>query len=212
VQAIGGDFYNFVEVDAHRHGIFIGDAYGHGISAAMMMSMATTLVKHFAVGEPSPAEVVRKVNESFCETVSGSFSEGHSLFFSLFYAIVGPGPGTVIYANAGHPPALVVQPRGAVVHELQAHGTVVGVSAEERYGESRVQLGPGGKVVLYTDGLIEAFEPTGDAFGLERLKRIVRQNRRQDVEELVETIQAKFTTFIQAKPLRDDMTVLAIGF
>lgn len=210
-QFIGGDFYNFVELDERRFGLFIGDAFGHGIAAAMIMAMATTLVKNFAVNWRSPAEVLRKVNKSFCETVGRSDDVGVSLFFSLFYAVVEPGSKTLRYANAGHPPPLLVRAKGRQVEELSAHGTVLGISCEEGYGESRVRLQPGERIVLYTDGLIEAFGPKGDIFGLGRLKRIVQAHGGQNAERLLRTIEKELMAFTGKKALRDDVTLLVIG-
>jgi sigma-B regulation protein RsbU (phosphoserine phosphatase) len=163
---LGGDLYDFLRLGEGAQGIMIGDVSGKGLSAALRMAVARTVFRHEArLGEP-PAPTLAAVNR-------GVLSEIPQGMVTMLYARLDMARGQLLVANAGHTFPLLVNGK---VSELELSGLPLGVDADSDYGEATAVLNHGDTVVLYTDGVLEAENATGEIYSFERLQALVQAN------------------------------------
>jgi serine phosphatase RsbU (regulator of sigma subunit) len=198
---VGGDVYDFVELEDGRLAAVLGDVTGHGIEAAADMAMAKFVFRSLAREHPEPGDFLKSAND----VVVGEIAPGK--FITMVYLLVDGSNGEVAGAGAGHPPPRVVTPDG-VVRSLDVQGLVLGIEAGEEYEEVREPLEVGGAVVLYTDGVLEA-RRGGELYGFERLDAIVSAGRELSAQDLAETVLADCRDFANNE-LADDCAVVVI--
>jgi sigma-B regulation protein RsbU (phosphoserine phosphatase) len=201
-RQVGGDFYDVIELPDDRLGLFIADVADKGMPAALFMALTRTLV-HAAVKEtPSPAEALRRVNELLVpDTKQG-------MFVTAVYAVLDQTTGELTYANAGHNPPLWV--RRDSVERLTRTGIALGASEDAHMTERTIQLAEGESLLLYTDGLTEAFNLEGDMFGEERLLRALGWQASASADDMLKTVEAALDDFAANAPPSDDLTMLAV--
>ncbi len=165
---VGGDFFDAFSLPDGRLVIAVADVAGKGVRAAMLMAVTRTLIRDLASGGAGPGATLERANTVLMD------SNPDSLFVSVLLGVYDPGRGALRYANAGHPRGLVV-PRGAgaAVPVAGATGTVLGALAEARWGEGTVELLPGDRLVLFTDGVSEARNSAGAFLGEAGIARAV---------------------------------------
>lgn len=166
-REVGGDLYDFLTLPNGQLGILIGDVTDKGIPAALVMATTCTMLRAAAPQAVSPGEVLGRVNELLHANIPPG------MFVTCFYAILDPGSGRLRYANAGHDLPYYLHQNE--VCELRATGMPLGLMPEERYPEQEFVLAPGGGILFYTDGLVEAHNPDREMFGFPRLKEKVRE-------------------------------------
>jgi serine phosphatase RsbU (regulator of sigma subunit) len=198
---VGGDVYDFLDLGDEQLAVVLGDVTGHGIGAAADMAMAKFVFRSLAREHPRPAEFLGVAND----VVFGEIARGK--FITMVYLLVDAASGEIAGAGAGHPPPRLVDAAGAV-RALDVHGLVLGIEAGERYEEIRAPLEPGGAVVLYTDGVLEA-RHEGELYGFERLDAVVSAGRHLSARDLAETVLADCREFAQNE-LSDDCAVVVI--
>lgn len=169
MTAIGGDFYEFLPVDRQRIGVLVADVSGHGVPAALIASMVKIAISSQAAHAESPGRVLAGMNEVLCGKLERQFVTATYLFFDL-------EAGRMVWANAGHPPAMLWRAGEGRVVELSAPGLMMGFQPEAEYGERDCAIARGDHVVIYTDGIIEATNLAGDFFDPERLRRFVTEH------------------------------------
>ncbi|MHB0975624.1 MAG: SpoIIE family protein phosphatase [Candidatus Aquicultorales bacterium] len=147
---VGGDFYDFIDIDADRVAVVMGDISGKGIEAARHTALAKNAVRSFAFEDPSPRSVVERANKLICGE-----SESYR-FVTLFYALIDRKTGDLHFASAGHPPAFYYEQKSNRVNELAASGLPLGIDPHAVYEERSIVLGKHDKLLIYTDGLTEA--------------------------------------------------------
>ena len=153
-RGVGGDFYDFIELDDERLGLVIADVSDKGVPAALFMSLSRTLVRASALESRSPSRVLQRVNELITtETRS-------NMFVSVFYGILNLRTGNLTYANAGHNPPILWRAQGRS-WLLTAHGMVLGVLEKVDLEEREVTLKPGELLILHTDGVTEPINAAG---------------------------------------------------
>src|SRR5918998_1288758 len=168
-QEVGGDFYDFLELEDGRLGLVVGDATGHGVPAALMMANTQSVLRAVAQrGGSEPGRILAEVNEVLLTYIPPS------MFVTCFYAILDPKSGTVRYANAGHD--LPYLWHGCDCEELRARGMPLGLMPGMSYEEKEMVLDTGEGVLFYSDGLVEAHDPQGDMFGFPRLRALIAQH------------------------------------
>jgi serine phosphatase RsbU (regulator of sigma subunit) len=198
---VGGDLYDFVALEDGRLAVVIGDVLGKGISAAADMALAKYTFRALARADSAPAAFLRKANEVACDEIA------EEKFVTLLYALVDARGREVAVASAGHPPARVVDPRGAVA-SLGGTGLPLGVEADQIYAEERVRLEPGSTVVLYTDGVVEARRDS-ELYGEERLDRLLAEARDLAAQDLAAEILADCRAFAGGE-LGDDCAIVCL--
>jgi serine phosphatase RsbU (regulator of sigma subunit) len=166
-REVGGDFYDFSELEDGRLGLVVGDATGKGVPAALVMASARSMLRAIAqaLGSTSPGDVLGRVNDALFIDIPAN------MFVTCFYAILDPKTGCLSYANAGHD--LPYQWRGGEAEELRARGMPLGLMPGMSYEEKEIELDAGEGVLFYTDGLVEAHDPKGVMFGFPRLRALI---------------------------------------
>jgi sigma-B regulation protein RsbU (phosphoserine phosphatase) len=203
---MGGDFYDFIELPDGRIGLVMADVSGKGVPAAFFMAVALTNLRGFAVLCSGPGECVARTNEVLCR------ENPMDLFVTVFYAVIDPATGVLTYTNGGHNPPYVRRANGSVEALGGTGGLVLGAMPDVEYPEHTVQLSPGDLLVLYTDGVTEAFNPADEAYGTERLIAEVEAHGGGPAAALVERIFHSVTTFAGTAPQSDDITLAVLGW
>lgn len=197
---IGGDFYDFFELDADHVGIAIGDVCGKGVPASLFMAVAITTLRTAAREQDGAARALARTNAVLCRDNEAS------MFATLFYGVLDLRSGRLDYANCGHNAPLVVSPDG--IRELGTTGIPVGLIRGRSPDADEVELGPDDAIVLYTDGVTEAMNPDQQEFGMDRLKDIATGERESDPALIVERIFADVDGFAAGQEQFDDITCL----
>ncbi len=162
-REMSGDFYDFFELPGGRLGLVIADVADKGMAAALFMTLIRTLLRAEARDSDSPAEVLAGVNDLLVP------DSQKGMFVTLVYGVLDPKSGTLTYANAGHNPPLWVKMREVNIETLDKSGMALGVYEGSPIEERSIQLQRGDTLVLYTDGVTEAFSPEWMIYGAERL-------------------------------------------
>jgi predicted SnoaL-like aldol condensation-catalyzing enzyme len=176
-REVGGDFYDFFELEDGRLGVVVGDATGKGVPAALVETATSSMLRAVAqaLGTSSPGEVLAQVNVTLLARIPPN------MFVTCFYAIVEPKSGRLRYANAGHDlPYLRRRRRGEDAEELRARGMPLGLMPAMSYEEKETSLSEGESVLFYSDGLVEAHDPKGEMFGFPRLRRLVAEHAAEE--------------------------------
>jgi sigma-B regulation protein RsbU (phosphoserine phosphatase) len=210
-RQVGGDFYDFIPLPPETSvpseaavpaGLVIADVADKGVPAALYMALSRTLVRTVAIDGRPPGEAIARANDLILADARSY------LFVTLLYAIVEPGTGLVRYANAGHMPPLLVRSIDGRLEELQEHGMALGVLSGMEYQELRVELDPGDTLVLYTDGVTDAWNLEQEMFGRDRLVDLVGECHRLPAAALAEEISAAVAEFVGDAPQFDDFTLV----
>lgn len=202
---VSGDLYDFFMIDEKHLLITIGDASGSGVPAALFMGVAHTFIKSFSTGK-SARFIVKKVNKELCRNNSNQF------FLTLFLGILNIEDGTLSYCNAGHTPPYLIRNKGKLEILSKSHGLPVGLYPERTYDESVVQLNPGDKLFLYTDGVTDQTNEAGQHFGEEYLRNIVRLNRNELPEDLAGRLLYNLDGFKGNSQHHDDVSILIFKY
>ena len=203
-HSVGGDCFDVIDLGGGRHGFFVGDVAGKGISAALLATLLQGVFFTTAAMDIALPGVFSRVNTYLCER------SAEDRYATVFYGVLDK-MGRFEYVNAGHVPPLVRRKSGA----LEALGSAnfpVGMFAEAEYESSRVKLEPGDFLVIYTDGVSEACNVQSELFEEARLRQVMEAFNGQTVEELAQTIRDGVKAFTQGAAQSDDITVLAIQY
>lgn len=200
--AMAGDYFDVFQL-GNKVGLCIADVIGKGLPAALMMSNLQAAVKVTAAEWVSPAELCDRVNRLACR--NGSVDK----FISFFYATYDPRTRILVYCNAGHNPPIVLRHRGAE-HRLESSDIVLGQRPEWTFREIELQLEPGDRLLLYTDGITEAGAHDDNEFGEERLIMALRQNPDLPAKDLLETIVGQVANHCSNR-FEDDATCLVMS-
>ncbi len=202
---VGGDFYDFFLIDKHRLGFVIGDVSGKGISAAIFMAVGRTLIRATGVKGDSVSECMRYVNNLLCkESVS-------SMFVTVFYGILNTQTGEVDYVNAGHNPPYILSANRISMVEM-TNGLPLGVIEDVSFESKRIQLKKGEQLLLFTDGVVEAFNLEETAYGEERFENFLNRSLNLSVETIIKKSFTDVADFVGSAPQSDDITLLGITF
>jgi steroid delta-isomerase-like uncharacterized protein len=202
-REVGGDFYDFFELEDGRVGVVVGDATGKGMPAALMAEATSNMLRAVAqaLGSSSPGEVLSRVNETLLARIPDN------MFITCFYAILEPNSGRLSYANAGHDLPYVWQSGEA--EELRARGMPLGLIPGMSYEQKEIVLDAGDSALFYSDGLVEAHDPQRDMFGFLRLRALVREHGKQ--ESLEEALLEELYSFVgEDWEQEDDITLLTL--
>jgi serine phosphatase RsbU (regulator of sigma subunit) len=200
---VGGDYFDFFKFTANRVGLCIADVMGSGVPAALLMSNFQVIVKGMTSESVQPTELCSKLNRVIC----GSRFSGR--FITFFYCLLNPQTITLVYANAGHPPPILARCDGSHLR-LRSGGGPLGFFPDCNYAEESLQITPGDKLLLFTDGLTETSNSESEEFGEDGLIRVMREHPRVSAEELQKKIIQTVTEF-GGGSLKDDATLVVIS-
>jgi len=202
---VGGDFYDFFMIDDQRLGFVIGDVSGKGISAAIFMAVSRTLIRATGLKGDSVSECMEYVNNLLCtESVS-------SMFVTVFYGILNTQTGEIDYVNAGHNPPYILSSNGIQQVEM-TNGLALGVLNDFSFQSKKIQLKKGDQLLLYTDGVVEAFDLGETAYGEEKFENFLHQSLNLPVETILKKLFADVADFVNGAPQSDDITLLGITY
>jgi serine phosphatase RsbU (regulator of sigma subunit) len=201
-REVGGDFYDFLELEDGRLGLVVGDATGKGVPAALVMSTTCGMLRAVTqASDYSPGEVLQRVNEALATRIPAN------MFVTCFYGVLDPGTGSFSYANAGHD--LPYVRRGGYAEELMARGMPLGLMPGMGYEEKEIILGEGDRALFYSDGLVEAHNPEGAMFGFPRLQSLVAEHAQG--EPLVDFLMEELYSFTGKRwEQEDDITLVTL--
>jgi sigma-B regulation protein RsbU (phosphoserine phosphatase) len=202
-HSVGGDYYDVLEFDEATLGLCIADVAGKGLPAALLMSNLQAAVRGLASPSLSPEGLCARLNSLVCHNT------GNDRFITFFYAQL-DGPGRHLqYTNAGHNPPILLHRNGSY-ERLEAGGGVLGVFPNQTFAAGAAQLAPGDRVILFTDGVTEACDATGEEFGEVRLLGLLREHCAAAVAVLQAKILAAAGEFSRGH-WHDDATLLVLG-
>jgi sigma-B regulation protein RsbU (phosphoserine phosphatase) len=202
---IGGDFYDHFPLPQGQHGLVVADVSGKGISAGLFGMVSKTLLRAVATQREQPAaEVAREVNEALCA------DNESSMFVTTFYGQYDPASGRLVYANAGHPPPLLLRARGALEWLPGPGGTAFGVIPGLSYQQGVVDLAPGDTLLIFTDGITESINAEGQEFGKARLSALFDGRPVADAREAISRMLERVERYAQGVEQFDDITCLAL--
>ncbi|MFH0877570.1 MAG: CHASE2 domain-containing protein [Candidatus Omnitrophota bacterium] len=202
---VAGDLYDILLIDEKRIGVFIGDVSGKGVSASLIMAQTISLFRIFARQFSNCSEVLTFLNKELYGRFSGRFVTG-------LYLIIDTSRHHVRVGSAGHAPVLLYKKEQDCVIEIDlAQDIPLGVLEDVEYQEVGFDLGFGDKIVIFTDGLPEARNRKNEEFGLDRIKKIVRQQGSASCEHLAGVLKADVDRFSQNRLQHDDMTLIVLS-
>ncbi len=210
-EQLSGDFYDVFKIDANRFALCVGDVAGHGVSAAMLtvfafQSVQSLLEESRGAGVILPSFVLKHLYESFNQA---NFRD--ELYMVLFYAVYNMETGILSFANGGlNTTPVRIRPDGNLL-ELEAEGMAICRMfdlVKPQFQNRQILLFPGDKLVMYTDGLIEARSPAGEIYTQERLHAVLREGARLGAEVLREVILQDVRAFAGQENPTDDITLL----
>jgi predicted ester cyclase len=201
-REVGGDFYDFLELDDGRLGLVVGDATGKGMPAALVMATTRGMLRAVVQSLESPGEVLARVNEALVSEIPPN------MFVTCLYAILDLDKCRLRYANAGHD-LPYLRRRSGEAEELRARGMPLGLLPGMSYEEKETILEAGDSALFYSDGLVEAHDPKGGMFGFPRLRALVAEHGEE--RSLEEALLEELYSFVgEGWEQEDDITLLTL--
>jgi sigma-B regulation protein RsbU (phosphoserine phosphatase) len=209
-QEVGGDYFDYFELADGRVGIAIADVAGKGLAGCMVMSMLSALLRAYRDAHTSPSNLLVLLDERLGETLQiGSF-------VTMFYGVLDTRTGELTYANAGHNPLLVYSRSQNHLASLASEGIPLGAirggAIRSTLTDATVRLEPGDFVVQFTDGVSEAFEPSGEEqFGCERLEQVILASAPAGAASVLGAIRNEIEAWVGDGPQFDDETLVVVA-
>jgi sigma-B regulation protein RsbU (phosphoserine phosphatase) len=203
-EAIGGDYYDVLELPDGRYGFALADVAGKGLPAALMAASMQGAFSAVAAGAPALGDLFQRVNDYLCERTP------LEMFATLLYGVL-DSQGGFEYVNAGHIPPLIVRAQGGV-DRPESSNFPVGLFPRVPFTVDRVQIYPGDLIVTTSDGVTEARDVLGGLFGDARLLQLLEGCAGQTADEVGRRIQASIREFVGAAPQSDDITITIVRF
>ena len=207
-RQVSGDYFDYIQVDQDRLGVAIADVSGKGVPASLIMAICRSVLRAEAARNPSPADVLRKVNRQLYPDIK------EDMFISMAYLILGHQQDGVTLARAGHDAPLWYKRQSQTVMPVKSPGMVVGIDSGSVFDrltvDFAVPLERNDCLVLYTDGVTETLNSEGDEFGVDRMMQSVRASANDSAQAIVKRIIEDVREFTGSVPQNDDMTLIAI--
>ena len=198
---VGGDFYYFRPFGQKYVVFCLGDVMGKGISASLLMALVMGFMFEWGKKSPSPSFVLKKLNQRLIQ-----WNQQQSTFVTMFYAVYDEEEEQLHFANAGHPAGLLLRADGTVEH-LEGTGLPLGVLEESEWGEGQTAIAAGERLLMYSDGLLEARNSEREDYGMERLAASLQATQSVSLERALEQVESDVRRFCQGK-LGDDLAIL----
>ena len=206
-REVGGDFYDFIEMGEDRAGFVIGDVTGKSVSGALVMSSSRSVFRMLSEEELSVGEIMIRANRRIKKDIKSG------MFVALLYAVLDAKDRTLSLCSAGQtqPIQLYAETGEASLVETKGDTFPLGILEDAEYQETRLQLAPGDKVVLYTDGIVEAMNEKEEMFGFERLLEVIQGARSMSADSLLKEIIDRVNEFAGGAAQHDDLTVIVLS-
>ena len=205
-KEVGGDFYDFFLIDEDHLGLIMADVSGKGIPAALFMMASKIILQSVAMLGGSPAEILTRTNEAIC---SNNQAE---MFVTVWAGILELSTGKLTAANAGHEYPIIKRPDGPFEVIKDKHGFVIGGMEGIRYKEYEMQLEPGTKIFVYTDGAPEATDDNNKMFGMDRLVDALNADPQASPKQLLANVRKAVDRFVDGAEQFDDLTMMCVEY
>ena len=203
-REVGGDFYDYFVIDENRICFLIADVSGKGIPAALFMMTAKTMIKDYALTMDTTSEIFTKVNERLCD------NNDEGMFATAWIGILDTATMKLQYTNAGHNYP-ILQRKDRPCEEMEKeHGLFLGGLDFTIYEQDEIELKPGDRLLLYTDGITEAHNRANALYGTERLEKIMESTKDMPGEKALESILSDIEAFEDGAPRFDDITMVIL--
>lgn len=198
-----GDFYDFIAMPNGHLGLVMADVADKGAGAALYMALSRTLIRTYAAQYPAqPEHTLHAVNQRILAETRAD------MFVTIFYAILEPETGTLLYCNGGHNPPYLLKPDG--IETLGRTGLPLGILEDATWERGTTSIAPGDILLLYTDGVVDAQAPGGDFFGRERLLAVLETCRGRTAAQVETTLLEAIHVFVGDAPRFDDLTLMVV--
>ena len=207
-RQVSGDYFDYIRVDDERLGVAIADVSGKGVPASLIMAICRSVLRAEAARNPSPADVLRKVNRQLYPDIK------EDMFISMAYLILDHHRDSITLARAGHDAPLLYKQQSQTVTPVKSPGMVVGIDSGNVFDrltvDFAISLERDDCLVLYTDGVTETLNAEEDEFGLDRVIQAVRARANDGAQAIVKKIIQDVRDFTGSLPQNDDITLIAI--
>ena len=204
-KEVGGDLYDYVNIDEDHVALLIGDVSDKGVPAAMFMMKTITSFRDFATSGKTPSQILTEINTSIMK------GNKAGMFVTCFLAIIDKRTGKMVYANAGHNPPIIGSNRN-YTYLKSWHGLLLGCFKNVHLKDEEITLKPGDCLTLYTDGITEARNAENEFFGAKRLLDVFNKKDYTSIVELHHSIKDEVAEFVKDAPQSDDITFVTLKF
>lgn len=199
---VGGDLLDFIQIEENRFGIAVGDVAGKGLSAALLMAKLQSTIRALVYDAASLSFLGEKLNKIFHR------DSPSKIFASLVFAEINTESGKVDFINAGHYPPMIIS--SDKIKKLNKDAPALGIITDAVFTEQHVSLNQNDFMIIYSDGLTEAQNDSGEFFGEERLIELMKNTISQSAKQLGEVILSDVDSFIGKAPVHDDLTLAVL--
>jgi len=216
-QAIGGDFFDCIDLPSGRVGLVVADACGKGVPAALFVALTRSLLRASSQtpwalhdGDYFDLDSIATSSMWFTNDYAAREHGESNMFVTMFYGLVEPRSGRLIYVNAGHNPPLIVSADGKLIRELEDDGRTlpIGIIEGQTYTSMHTILDVGDMLVSFSDGVTEAMNSLGEPYGDERFVAFLREHAGTSADELISLIIQSIDEYAAGAPQADDITLL----
>ncbi|MCG6193104.1 ammonium transporter [Leptospira sp. FAT2] len=205
LSEVGGDFFDIMELRPGLTRVFLADATGHGIQAALITMAIKAIYESLKRGIYSVTEILYHLNNEFLHTFKNL-----NQFFTCIVLDIDTNSGNVRYASAGHIPQYLIGPEG--IQKLEKTGRIIGAVSKTQYTSKDVKISPDSKLVLFTDGLVEQWNVHKEEFGEERVESLIHSLNTQSIREGIDSILSEQEKFLSGVSKQDDISVIGINW
>jgi len=203
---IGGDYFDFLTMPSGEIGIAFGDVSGHGLTSGIVMAMAKSALLVQVGYDPSPRAVMNVLNDIVMKTAP------KRILMTFFFGLLDPTSQTLRFSSAGHLDPYVFRAATKRLEALSSWGFPLGVRRREPFTEHSVDFEAGDRLILYSDGLIEAIDDDGDPYGFDRFEKTILSCGHMHAEDIKKTLLNSIRKFTRNRPPEDDQTLVVVSF
>ncbi|HXH91246.1 MAG TPA: PP2C family protein-serine/threonine phosphatase, partial [Thermoanaerobaculia bacterium] len=203
---IGGDYFDFLTMPSGEIGIAFGDVSGHGLTSGIVMAMAKSALLVQVGYDPGPRAVMNVLNDIVMKTAP------RRILMTFFFGLLDPDTQTLRFSSAGHLDPYVYRAGEKRLEALSSWGFPLGVKRREPFTEHTVDFDAGDRLILYSDGLIEAIDDDGDPFGFDRFEKTILACGHMHAEDIKKTLLNSIRKFTRNRPPEDDQTLVVVSF
>ena len=205
-RQVGGDFYDVINLGEGKYGFVIADVSDKGIPAALFMTVSRTLIRAYAEQHKSPAKVLSLVNQLLQrDTPDNSF-------VTAVYGVLDTKTGELTYSNAGHNLPYWIHSQTGLIEALPGGNIAMGVLHDAEYVDHLITMENNDSLIMYTDGVTDAFDPSGESYGETHLINAIKKNHEKGIEKMLDGIERDIKNFTNGATPSDDITILGIKF